>query len=816
MYRLRAELRAHNADVRGVAVSAAGVIATASRDTRVVLWDAGATEPRAVLNGHDHFVNAVAFVSEGQLLVSASADKTLRVWDVESGEIVRVLRGHEAQVCAVAAVPAAGVVVSSSWDKTARVWDVGTGACLKVFEGHEAAVWSAMGLPDGRFVTVSADKTIRVWPGVGSNGPGATLQQVHTDVVRAVASAPAEGFVTIANDSALVYWQPSDGAVFNPAAQLPDLHDGSYAYAVDSAESDPGKWMFVSGGEDNAVRVVEADMGSGGSFGCVQTIMHPGSVWSVALCPGGDIVSGCSDGVARVFTKDASAVADADTLSTFEKEVSERQISTKVIGGVDVTKLPEADAALAEPGKKDGENKMVRRPGGGAEVHVWSAADSRWTKIGDVVDNPGGGASMGGGIVNGKQYDFVFEVELGEGGSKEKLGYNRGENPYLAAQRFIDEQELNQNFLDQVAQFIEQQVPADALVAAAPLASDPLTGGSRYVPSGGIGGGGSGGDPLTGGSGYVPRGVAGSSDASSGGDPLTGGSRYVPSGSPSLNAARPLPPPKRLIPHPLGLVSYKNSDQLGKIQLKLSEFNAGLARENSDLALSQEEAEIFGSSLIPKLQSRDGSVLLEDAECAIVGKLLKWPTASVFPVLDIARLVVAQPSGAAYFFGKHNGDILRDVQAHMASPDAKAPVLIMGCRFLCNMFGNRVAGSTVRSECAGTLSCCTGAAKNENRRVRETHASLLVNYAVALHDSEASAEERAIPLAVLVSLISNGEADEEVLFRLMIAMGTLICDDASSAARGVALGVADAAATAAPVSGRIQQVALEIATIVAA
>ena len=42
------------------------------------------------------------------------------------------------------------------------------------------------------------------------------------------------------------------------------------------------------------------------------------------------------------------------------------------------------------------------------------------------------------------------------------LRYNRGDNPYVAAQKFIDTWELDQNFLEQIADFIEQ-VAAQAI-----------------------------------------------------------------------------------------------------------------------------------------------------------------------------------------------------------------------------------------------------------------------------------------------------------------------------------------------------------------
>lgn len=784
MYKLRAELRAHSTDVRGVAVSSSGEIATASRDNTVIIWDVESAEPRMVLRGHDHFVNDLAFVAGGKL-VTASGDKTLRVWDMKSGECAGVLCGHEGAVCGVVGV-GQGKVASASWDGTARIWQIESGKCLTVLKGHEGAVWGVDGIAEGGFVTVGADKTVRVW---GVEGNGVALKTVHRDVVRGVLVGPKGGFVTVANDSMMVHWV-NGGRGFVASSRIDDLHDGSYIYSVDGMEIAAEKWLFASGGEDASVRVVEADFGGEGRMQCMQTIMHPGTVWNVSLCPNGDIVSACSDGVARVFTKNPEAVADSDILANFDKAVSERQLNTRVIGGVDVNKLPEAKDALAEPGRKDGENKIVKTATGTAEVYMWSAADARWSKVGDVVDNPSGDTSGDRGIIKGKSYDFVFDVEIGEDGKKEKLGFNKGENPYFAAQRFIDDNELSQEFLDQIAQFIEQQVPADALRSQNAGPSDPLTGGSRYVPRGATQSGAAGADPLTGGSRYVPGGSA------------------IPPGK--------LPPPRKLIPYKDGVILYKNSDQLEKIQLKLSEFNTAFAREGSHFTLSVEEAGVFAQSLMPKLHTRGGAlVILDDADCAVVSKLLTWPTSHAFPVLDIARLVIAVPQGSSFFFGTHNGKILDDVLRHLSATDASAPVHIMGCRFLCNMFSNRVAGSKAQSDVGNILRATSRASKSANRRARETFASLMINYAVSLFESKASADDRVPFFKCIIDMVSTGEKDEEVVYRLMLALGTLLCGDVSCARKGVELGVARAASDAAPKSGRTQQVALEIATIIA-
>lgn len=804
MYKLRAELRAHEADVRGVAVSKGGdLIATASRDKTIGIWRIGSHNAERILRGHTHFVNDVSFI-DADTLVSASNDKTIRVWNAQTGECLRTLEGHSASVCAISLLPVTPgsssapqrLLLSASWDFTARVWDIDSGQCIRVLQGHTAAVWNAKGLPDGRIVTVAADKQVRLWNGNQS----IVLPAIHTDVVRDVALCNPTSdllFSTIANDSRLIAWDRN----LTPLLTQPDVHDGSYIYSMDVHSSDD-EVTFVTGGEDNAVRFTKLSI-TANSIQPGQAIVHPGTVWSVAISPDAEnIVSGCSDGVARIFTRDLNAVADPDVLEAFEKSVAERKVNTRVIGGVDVSKLPDVQDGLSKPGTKDGENRIVRTSNGKAEVHLWSASEQKWTKIGDVVDGPDGGASLGAGNVRGKKYDFVFEVEIGEGGKKEKLGYNRGENPYLAAQRFIDDNELSPEFLDQIAKFIEQQVPPEALVAGPGSApSDPLTGGSRYVPGG-----------------------SGGSNAAAGGDPLTGGSRYVPGGtgghsSANGTSANPaLPPPRKLIPHADGMISYRNSDQLDKIQQKLSAANTELAKAGDANALNMDEAKIFGQSLMPKLKSRSGSdLVLDDAECMVVEKMLtKWPdSAPIFAVLDIARLVIVTPSGGAYFFGRQNGLLMSHVFRHMNNPNAAAAIHMMGCRFLCNLFGNRVVGAYVREQMSTILDQTQLSRTHSNRRARETFAALLINYALMLHDAKANVEQRLVIAQMAIKLVNDGEKDEEVLYRLMICLGTVMCDDPDTAKQSVEIGAAQAAADCAPLSPRLQQVALEIATLIA-
>jgi hypothetical protein len=87
----------------------------------------------------------------------------------------------------------------------------------------------------------------------------------------------------------------------------------------------------------------------------------------------------------------------------------------------------------------------------------------------------------------------VFDIEIDEGVTL-KLGYNHGQNPYAVAQDFIWANDLPQEHLDQIANFIDKNAGAVTLGMDAPMTRgvDPFTGGSnamyeapRAAPGGG-------------------------------------------------------------------------------------------------------------------------------------------------------------------------------------------------------------------------------------------------------------------------------------------------------------------------------------------
>ena len=71
-----------------------GLLASASRDRTVKLWNPSAGECLKTLEGHSNSVLTVAWRFDGKLLASGGADDKIILWDPKKGERLKTLEGH--------------------------------------------------------------------------------------------------------------------------------------------------------------------------------------------------------------------------------------------------------------------------------------------------------------------------------------------------------------------------------------------------------------------------------------------------------------------------------------------------------------------------------------------------------------------------------------------------------------------------------------------------------------------------------------------------------------------------------------------------
>lgn len=473
------------AQVRDLSFPSPDLVLSASRDHTVRTWRRTATSPPSydgtIANQISEYINSLAYIPPSKeypdgLVISGGKDPCLDVrkpTSVSADNGDRLLPGHSNNVCALRTFPSGEYFVSGSWDHSARVWSVRKWDTEVSLVGHEAAVWDVLPLSDNLVVTACADKNIRIYDlrkaVAGEVEPRSTIYT--PDVVRGLARIPA-GHSTGAelasshNDGIIRLWKLT-------GQQVGELH-GHESFVYRLAVLPSGE--IVSAGEDRTVRVWRGTE-------CIQTITLPAiSVWTVAVCAAnGDIVSGTSDGVIRIFTRDPDRAANPEITQQFEEAVSSSSIPQQQMGQINKEKLPGPEFLTSKAGTKEGQVQMIKEANGSVTAHTWSTGAQSWINVGTVVDAVG---SSGRKVeYGGKSYDYVFDVAIEEGQPSLKLPFNLSDNPYDAATKFINDNELSINYLDQVAQFIVQNTQGATLGQSdVSGGADPFGTESRYRP----------------------------------------------------------------------------------------------------------------------------------------------------------------------------------------------------------------------------------------------------------------------------------------------------------------------------------------------
>jgi WD40 repeat protein len=158
-------LEGHSSPVSSVVFSHdSKLLASASDNRTVKIWDASTGSYQQTLEGHSNWVSSVAFSHDSKLLASASYDHTVKIWDASTGSYQQTLEGHSGPVSSVAFSHDSKLLASASDDHTVKIWDASTGSYQQTLEGHSNWVSSVAFSHDSKLLaSASYDRTVKIW-----------------------------------------------------------------------------------------------------------------------------------------------------------------------------------------------------------------------------------------------------------------------------------------------------------------------------------------------------------------------------------------------------------------------------------------------------------------------------------------------------------------------------------------------------------------------------------------------------------------------------------------------------------------------------
>lgn len=289
-------------------------------EIRVLIWDTatGRMVRELARGGHSHVITSLAFTSGGSVLATASKDKTVNLWNMSTGRRVRSLKDHAGEVYSIAFSPDGKVLASAGQDQDIIMWDVASGLKKTVLAHASDVVSDVAFSPDGRIIASAANKTISLWDVKTGDQPqkilghtGRIQEVVFSPDNRLLASGPGSGLAYGTEDKATLI---SDVATGNTLRSLTGFSEWTETLGFTS-NNRLLALMGTDKGANSGIAIKFFDMNTGSIVHTLQ-----GASTTCAISPDGRLIA-----YAR-FTKSKQPGKDWDSTLVFWDTVTRREL----------------------------------------------------------------------------------------------------------------------------------------------------------------------------------------------------------------------------------------------------------------------------------------------------------------------------------------------------------------------------------------------------------------------------------------------------------------------------------------------------------
>jgi WD40 repeat protein len=138
---LVSSLKGHTSHIQDLVQISADLLASASYDRTVRIWNLTTNTCKFILTGHIYDVFGLKQITPN-ILASGSYDKTIKLWNITSGQLIRTLTGHTGEIFWSVDLLNSQTLVSGSNDQTIKLWNWSTGECLSTIQTTGSSIRS--------------------------------------------------------------------------------------------------------------------------------------------------------------------------------------------------------------------------------------------------------------------------------------------------------------------------------------------------------------------------------------------------------------------------------------------------------------------------------------------------------------------------------------------------------------------------------------------------------------------------------------------------------------------------------------------------